>query len=238
MKKILAAVDGSAMSLVALRYGAEIAVRAKGSVRAVFVKDVKVLESSALAAAHVATETLEAAVAHEAEESLGRARDVCGRVGLMKIATDVRRGVVPLVLLEASAGSDLVTMGRWGGNALWATGLLGSAVEAVVRKIGKPVLVASGPFQEPRRIVAAFDGSPFAQRALELANEAAGLFGLHAQTLTVTEGDPVAEIAGEATAETITFMGAFGHSPMRELVLGSVTEQVMRKARGPVVLCR
>ncbi len=236
MKTILAAVDGSPMSLVALRHGAEIALRAGAAVRAVFVKDVKILESSALASTPIAA-TLEAAIAREAEDALGRARDQCGRLGL-KVATDVRRGVVPLVLLEESRGADLLTMGRWGEHALWATGLLGSAVEAVVRKVGKPVLVASGPYLEPRRVVAAYDGSPFATKALALAEEVAKALGRKLETLRVERGDPAIEIAGEATADTITFMGAYGHSPLRELVLGSVTEQVMRMARGPVVLCR
>jgi nucleotide-binding universal stress UspA family protein len=236
MKTILGAVDGSAMSLVALHYGAEIALRAGAGVRAVFVKDVKLLETGALATTPIAA-TLEAAIAREADEALGRARDQCGRLGL-KIATDVRRGVVPLVLLEEARDADLLTMGRWGEHALWATGLLGSAVEAVVRKVGKPVLVASGPYHEPRRVIAAFDGSPFATKAKGLAEAVAGVMGLELETLTVEKGDPVTEIAGEADEGTITFMGAYGHSPLRELVLGSVTEQVMRKARGPVVLCR
>lgn len=237
MKSILAAVDGSPMSLVALHYGAEIALRAQGTVRAVFVKDVKILESSALAATPVA-KTVEDAIAREAEESLGRARDLGFRLGL-RIATDVRRGVVPLVLLEESQGADLVTMGRWGGNALWATGLLGSAVEAVARKIGKPVLVASGPYEAPRRVLAAYDGSPFAEKALALATEVATAFGLPVTKVTVEPGkNPVAELAAESTPETILFMGAYGHSQFHELVLGSVTEQVMRKAKGPVVLCR
>ncbi len=237
-KRIVAAVDGSSDSLVALHYGAEIALRTGAAVRAVFVKDVKILESGALtAAAAPLGAALEEALAHEAEEALGRARDQCGRLGL-KLATDVRRGVVPLVLLEESRDQDLLTMGRWGENALWATGLLGSAVEAVVRKVGKPVLVASGPCVAPLRIVVAFDDSPFARRAADLADAVGAAFGLPVERLTFDDRDPAAEIAAEAAPDTLTFMGAYGHSPLRELCLGSVTEQVMRSARGPIVLCR
>lgn len=266
MKRVLAAVDGSAMSLVALHHGAELAGRTGASVRAVFVKDVKVLESGALAARPV-HDTVEAAVAAEAASALGRARDLCGRLGV-PIETEVRRGVVPLVLVEEAREADLLTMGRWGEHALWSTGLLGSAVECVVRKVQKPVLVASGPYAPARRALVAFDGSPHARKALALAAEIAGRLddrtltllavgddaarretlldeadeiaraaGLGARRLS-NAGDPAAEIASEADPETIVFMGAYGHSPMRELVLGSVTEHVMRKARGPVVLCR
>lgn len=237
MKLVVAAVDGSTPSLLALRYGAEIAARAGAALRAVFVKDVKLLESGALMAVR-GGEEVEEAIGREAEEALGRARDRCGRLGL-RITTKVKRGVVPLVLCDEARDADLLTMGRWGENALWATGLLGSAVEAVVRKVGKPVLIASGAYKTPKRVVAAYDGSPLAKRALALAEEVAGALGLEVETLTVSKGRNAAqEIAGEATPDTITFLGAYGHSPLRELVLGSTTEQVMRRAKGPVVLCR
>lgn len=237
LRTVLAAVDGSADSLVALHYGAEVALRARASVRALFVKDVKLLESSALASC-AAQPAVEDAVAREAEGALGRARDLCGRLGL-RVTTDVRRGVVPVVLVEESREADLLTMGRWGEHALWAGGLLGSAVEAVVRKVGKPVLVASGPHEPVRRVLVAYDGSPFAERAKALASDVAALYGLPLESFTAPAASSAAdEIASEATAGTLLFMGAYGHSPMRELVLGSVTEQVMRKAKGPVALCR
>jgi nucleotide-binding universal stress UspA family protein len=265
MKQIVAAVDGSVMSLVALHYGAEIARRVGARVRVVFVKDIKLLESGALARGP-AHETLEAAVAAEAEAALGRARDRCGRLGVVT-ETVVRRGVVPVVLCEEAREADLLTMGRWGEHALWATGLLGSAVECVVRKVQRPVLVASGPYEAPRRALVAFDGSAHARTALALGIEVAERIGLPLALLTVgddparraaaldeaaaaceaaglrpvrlsNKGEPAAEIASEASPETLVFMGAYGHSPMRELVLGSVTEQVMRAARGPIVLCR
>ncbi|GIW73365.1 MAG: universal stress protein UspA [Planctomycetota bacterium] len=269
---VVAAVDGSSMSLVALQYGAEIARRSGAWLRAVFVKDVKLLESGALAEPP-ARETIEAAVAAEAQEALGRARDLVGRLG-MALESDIRRGVVPLVLCEEAAEADLLTMGRWGEHALWSTGLLGSAVECVVRKVGKPVLVASGPYRAPRRVLVAYDGSEHAQHALRLGAHVAGLFRVPLALLHVNpdqeegmallakaerlahanppagggaplevrrlvhEGERAAEIAAEADEHTLTFMGAYGKSPMRELILGSVTAQVMRKARGPVVLCR
>lgn len=265
IERVVAAVDGSAMSLVALHHGADLARRTGGAVRAVFVKDVKILESGALASGPV-HEKVEAALAAEAEAALGRARDLCGRMGVA-IETVVRRGVVPLVLVEETRDADLLTMGRWGEHALWATGLLGSAVECVVRKVARPVLVASGPYEPPRRTLVAYDGSPQAEKALAFAIDAGRALGERLTVLVVggeksarealldraeaaaragglacerlsNEGDPVAEIASEAGPETLVCMGAFGHSPMRELVLGSVTEQIMRMARGPVVLCR
>ncbi len=272
VEHVLAAVDGSADSSVALRYAAEIARAFGGRVRALFVKDVKMLASTALAALPSLGERLEAAVAAEADEALGRARDVCGRLGV-PFETEAVRGVVPLVLVEAAARADLVAMGRWGDHALWATGLLGSAVECVVRKVQRPVLVCSGTHEPARRVLVAHDGSERARSALFLGAAVASACGLPLALLHVEGRDagaadratailrgaaadleahfpglaredllhggvPAPEIAAEADPRTLTFMGAYGHSPMRELILGSVTEEVMRRARGPVVLCR
>jgi len=237
LRKVLSAVDGSGDSLAAMRHGVEIALRAKGEVRALFVKDVKLLEASALASCKDAAPAVEEAVTREADGALGRARDLCGRLG-QTLTCDVRRGVVPLVLVEESAGADLLTMGRWGEHETWSGGLLGSAVEVVVRKVKLPVLVASGAYTPTTRVAVAFDGSSFSVHAKAIATRVAALLGLAVEIVEVPQRNAAAEIAAEATPETMLFMGAYGHSPLRELVIGSVTEQVMRRAKGPVVLCR
>jgi nucleotide-binding universal stress UspA family protein len=272
IEHIVAAVDGSPMSLVALHYGAELARRSGAWIRGVFVKDVKMLESGALVedAVH---DQIEKAVTAEAQEALGRARDLVGRLG-MALETDTHRGIVPQVLCEEAQNADLLTMGRWGENELWATGLLGGAVECAVRKVNKPVLVASGPYRAPKRVLVAYDGSEYSLRALRMGAYVAGIYRVPLALLTVCwhaeeggvlleqaekiahenppqgaggpveirklvhDGERAPEIAAEADPDTLTFMGAYGKSPMRHLILGSVTAQVMRAAKGPVVLCR
>ncbi len=274
--RVLCAVDGSPTSLVALRHGAEIARLSGARLRALFVKDRKILESGALADPTI-HDKIETAIETEARHALGRARDLVGRLG-MTLETDVRVGVVPQVLCEAARDADLVTMGRWGENEMWATGLLGGAVECVVRKVDKPVLVASGAYRPPRRVLVAYDASDFARRALELGAYVAALHRIPLALLTICwhaeegaallaaaepiareaaagadpnadgdaleliklvhDGERATEIAAEADPHTLTFMGAYGKSPMRHLILGSVTAQVMRAAEGAVVLCR
>ncbi|MHC4831817.1 MAG: universal stress protein [Planctomycetota bacterium] len=267
MKLTVAAVDGSPMSLVALHYGAEIAKRLGAKIRAVYVEDQKLLGTGLLAEAPV-HDQLETALEAEAKETLYRASDRVARLG-MPLETRSRRGVVPLVLCEEAEDADLITMGRWGEHAIWATGMLGSAVECVVRKVGKPVLVASSAYQQPKRVLVPYDGSTGSEKALGWGAELAGAFEvpLVLQTVNLNEeaaaelldaatskareiradltierlsyhGDRSAEIASEAGPDTLTCMGAYGHSPLRELILGSVTAQVMRLAKGPLLLCR
>jgi nucleotide-binding universal stress UspA family protein len=59
----------------------------------------------------------------------------------------------------------------------------------------------------------------------------------HAQLL---HGDPETEILNERLkiSADLIVMGAFGHSRVRELVLGSTTSHVIRKSEVPVLLAR
>ncbi len=54
------------------------------------------------------------------------------------------------------------------------------------------------------------------------------------------KGEPGEEIVKTATEENcwLIAMGAYGHSKIRELILGSTTEEVIRKAEIPVLLYR
>jgi nucleotide-binding universal stress UspA family protein len=53
--------------------------------------------------------------------------------------------------------------------------------------------------------------------------------------VTVAEGDVVAEILAEAESADMVVMGTHGRSGFDRLVLGSVTEKVLRKAKCPVL---
>ncbi len=52
-----------------------------------------------------------------------------------------------------------------------------------------------------------------------------------------TAEDKILEVASTQNADLIV-MGAYGHSHLRELMLGSVTNQVIRKSSVPVLLTR
>jgi nucleotide-binding universal stress UspA family protein len=60
---------------------------------------------------------------------------------------------------------------------------------------------------------------------------------VHAQLM---HGDPETEIlrCGEKTGADLIVMGAYGHTRIRELILGSTTSHVVRKATVPVLLVR
>ncbi|MFO7651669.1 MAG: universal stress protein [bacterium] len=173
-------------------------------------------------------------------------------------------GVVTHSIITAADDADLVVMGRRGENSQWAGPLLGSTLEAVARAIRKPVLVTADKPVEQKRVLAAYDGSRHAQAALDAAAEFARAAGLELVVLCVAEPveaerlideargrtGPVAAVIGTGpvaecivrTADeqgcTMVAMGAYGHSMVRELVIGGVTVQVLRKTRWPVLLAR
>jgi len=55
-------------------------------------------------------------------------------------------------------------------------------------------------------------------------------------TFSVETGDPATAIIKHCADDTLVVMGAYGHSRLYHMVLGSVAEQVMRFASGPALL--
>ena len=78
-----------------------------------------------------------------------------------------------------------------------------------------------------------------ASKALNEAIKQAQKHGLKARAQLV-HGDAEAEILKycEKSGATLIVMGAYGHTHIRELILGSTTSHVMRKATVPVLLVR
>ncbi len=176
-------------------------------------------------------------------------------------------GSVPHVLAEKSELADLLVMGRGGEHGEWLNGLLGSTTEAVVRHADCPVLVTGREQARLERILVAYDGSSHARNALQFATsmgeawsvpfevlmigddgcealmeEARTYLEAHALEIeyTVLEGDPrdvIVDYSKEHETDLIV-MGAYGHSRVRELLLGSTTQYVINHSPCPVLLVR
>jgi nucleotide-binding universal stress UspA family protein len=191
------------------------------------------------------------------------------RAAGLECTTRLETGVVSRVICEAAAAHDAIVVGRRGEHAVWSGFLLGSTVEEVVRGCAKPVLVTPAQAQPVTRILAAYDGSRTANRALGLAatlaagldlplvvvcvssderegratlGEAEAYLEPHKlRTKAVLEsGAPVDGILQVAQREScdLIIMGAFGHSRVRELFVGSTTDGILRVAELPVLLYR
>ena len=170
------------------------------------------------------------------------------------------------LLAEAARGADLTILAQEGGSGLEALApqpihhvilSAGGPVLVLPRAapaatLGKHVVVAWNGSREAAR--AAKDAVPFLVRAdavivVAAGEEAAasldaatGLLKRHGAKVTVRQvemgrghGTTLLEAAAAESADLLV-MGAYGHSRLREIVLGGATRDVLRGARMPVLL--
>ena len=176
-------------------------------------------------------------------------------------------GLIAHCIVERSELSDLIVMGRSGEHSGFLAGLLGSTAQAVIRRAHCPVLVTGRAEAGLRRFLVAYDGSVHAKKALQMAAALAETWGVPFDVLVVGEtgiegrfsearsyleaheveaeyisrtGDPsesIVAVAAEHAADLVV-MGAYGHTKVRELVVGSTTDYAIHHAPCPVLLTR
>ena len=158
-------------------------------------------------------------------------------------------------------------MGRGGEHTQWLDGLVGSTTAAVVRRASQPVLVTAVDTPGRKRFMVAYDGSAHAKKALQTAasigldwempchvlvvgekkaeallEEARFYLDAHALAVdyVIRQGDPsetIVAYAGECESDLLV-MGAYGHTKVRELVVGSTTAYAMNRSPCPLLLTR
>ena len=187
--------------------------------------------------------------------------------GVPEVALTQRHGSVVETVAEFEAGADLVVIGKRGEAADFAVGHLGASLERVVRASARPVLVASRAFRPIGRVLIAYDGGPAASKAVDYAARQAVLKGLDCHVVTVAplgggsslerpaealrrggleltaevlHGEPERAIAAYVAAAGVDLlvMGAYGHSRVRALLVGSTTTALLRACRIPVLVFR
>ena len=188
--------------------------------------------------------------------------------GATQVRTLHRHGGIVETILEREAEARVVVIGKRGAGHEFATDHIGSKIERVVRASDRPILIASRAIKELREVVFAYDASKAANHALErllnsplfnglpvhivmadggggahrtaLDGAAEQLRASHAVRTTVRAGKPEAVI-GDVVAQTpgaLLVMGAYGHSPLRTLIVGSTTTAMIRTVHVPVLLVR
>jgi len=275
-KTILVPLDGSEYSQTALDYAIRIGDKYNAHLQLLHVIDVRALEgpllhdiSASLGAAPLVNyqSQIRAILEERGRAILKSAEELVQESGL-KYASNLTVGIVNKEIIDAATHVDLVTMGRHGEHASWSSVLLGSTLEAVVRKANRPILVTSDQVQTVSKILIAYNGDEHATQALHVAANMASEIDLEvivlvvgdeewatekledAKTyldpfqLTVTylheDGAPEKSIIAVADAQLcdIIVMGAYGENRIHELLLGSTTETVMRNTMIPILLVR
>lgn len=188
--------------------------------------------------------------------------------GVAEVRTLHRHGGIVETIIEREADARVIVIGKRGASHEFATDHIGSKIERVVRASNKPILIASRHAEEPRMIVFAYDASPAAGRALERLVNSPLFAGLpvhivmadsdseahrraledaatqlrigHEVTTTLQKGKPeqvIADVVARTPGAMLT-MGAYGHSPLRTLIVGSTTTTMIRTVKAPVLLVR
>ncbi len=184
-----------------------------------------------------------------------------------EVKTTQRHGSLVETLDEFEKDAALVVLGKRGEHADFSKGHLGSNLERVIRSAKIPVLVAAREFKPIGSFLLAFDGGPSALKAVHHAATNPLLNGLDCHLIMVGKsdhersledaavalrgagfavsadllpGDPDEVIAAEVEKRGIGLlvMGAYGHSRVRQFILGSTTTHLIRTCHVPVMLFR
>ncbi len=187
--------------------------------------------------------------------------------GVSAVEERLRSGDVVDTLLEFEKGADLVVIGKRGEAADFAKLHLGSNLERVLRASTRPVFVAARAFRPIRRFIVAFDGGPSATKAIDhlvasplLKGAACELVMVSSKpsderldraaarlreagydvTATLEKGEPDEVIAAHVKRDDVDLivMGAYGHSRIRNFLIGSTTSEIVRACLRPVLMFR
>ncbi|OHC07349.1 MAG: hypothetical protein A2545_01410 [Planctomycetes bacterium RIFOXYD2_FULL_41_16] len=281
IKQILVATDGSENSLTAADYAINLARLFNATIRGLFVKDVKILTGplihdigtsiGGMVPYGTFNQTIRELLESQADAALNQVEGKCAQAKVT-FTREIREGIVSREIIKSADDCDLIAMGKMGAHAEWRDVFLGTNVEYVVRQTHKPVLITPSEYKPFRKMLIAYDGSSFADKALRSGTEIAQAMKLPITVVCVADKKDEAlqtlskaktflegyKLAVDAVAKEesdhavgilevcndedskfdILVMGAYGHSRLQEMILGSTTVRVMRSTNCSILLCR
>ncbi|WP_420024441.1 universal stress protein (plasmid) [Cereibacter azotoformans] len=179
----------------------------------------------------------------------------------------LRQGDLIDTVAEIEPSVRALVVGKRGEAAGFASDHLGSNLERILRATTVPVFIATAGYRPVRKVLVAFDGgassrvaidrmaaSPVfrdlaitlacaggddADRKLERARGTLLAAGIEAETCVVS-GEPEVALEEKIEAEgfDLLVMGAYGHSRIRSLIIGSTTTAMIRSCTIPILVYR
>lgn len=196
---------------------------------------------------------------------LESAQQRAAAAGATEIRTRQRHESFIESLVELQNHARLFVLGQHDAQHKPKRFLLDQNLESAIRVLQRPVLVANASFQEPRNFMIAFDGSSTGRKTVEMVAGSPLLQGLPCQVVTVgkhhdalewalntlssagldatsyqLEGEAAPALLDHAQSQQIELliMGAYGHSRIRHLVVGSTTTMLLQQSTLPVLILR
>jgi len=279
IKAILVCTDGSEYSRVACQYALSLAQKLEAGLTGLHVLDSRMLEGPLMAdiSGWIGAQPYGGQLQQFRELLQQRGEAVieaflkqCKEAGV-EASGSMKMGHPAKVIVTEENKAELVIVGQRGEHADLTGDLMGSHAERIVRHSLKPCMVTPATHREIKHVLAAYDGSGHASKALHEAIELVKGAGMKLTVLTVGENlqeqdvnqvaedglqlarahdveatsvvvegnvmENILEKTGELEADLIT-VGAYGHSRIHEMLLGSTTTQLIAKADVPVMLVR
>lgn len=279
IKSLMVFTDGSPGGDVACNYAIFLAQRLKARLGGCHVLDSRMLEGPLMADISgwigaqpygAQLQQFRILMQQKGESIMAAFAKACEEAGVDAEA-EIKMGHPARVILEEETRTELVVLGQNGEHAEITGEMIGSTVERVTRHSIKPCLVTPARFRPIGRILAAYDGSGHASKALHEAIELALALQAPLVILTVAEDqeagrarevaedglrmarahecaaanlvvqgrpDQVILTRAEELGCDLIVVGAYGHSRIRAMILGSTTQTLVSRSHLPVLLVR
>ena len=186
--------------------------------------------------------------------------------GVNIVSSQLRHGEIVETVEDFEA--DLIVIGKGGEASDLNKLHLGSNLERVVRSSHKPVLVAARDFRPIKSALVAFDGGNSVKLAIDYMVEHPAFNNIECTLLAVNaQGDTAEQLeqaanrlrsagysmttqvesgqveniiarAIENESHDLLIMGAYGHSRIRNMIIGSTTTEMVRACQVPVLMFR
>ncbi|WP_022670772.1 universal stress protein [Hippea alviniae] len=256
IKNILACVDSSDYGVSVSRFSCFIAKKFNAHVKGFHVIDIMQLEgpfmydlSGALGFEPFGdfSSKIRAILEEKGKNVLMAFESIAKDFGV-EYSSEMETGVVSSTILSAESEYDIVCLGLKGVNEDYERGILGSNIESVLRRSKKTLLVVPKHFYTPSVVLAFVNEKEISLKAYEYAKAFADRFGIEFKAIyfkkndvslpddvEVREADRVADAIEEEIKKVekpIVFMGAYAKSKLKEILLGSTTENVLKKELG------
>ena len=203
----------------------------------------------------------------EVSEMRERFRQRCEEAGVVGYLVVEVGEVVPMIC-DRSRWTDLVTLPLTYPPTAQLLARLTSSFSVLLRRCPRPLLVVPQRTTGLNSLLLAYDASPKSLEALYVATYLSGTWGVPLEVITVMEdkvthraldeareyieqhgvvatyhdktgraADAILRHAEEQQSELLV-MGGYGHSSVREVVVGGTVDQLLREARRPMLICR
>lgn len=196
LKRLIVGFDGSPSSFTAANYALELGSRLNLPVIGIYVIDKRLLDETLLEdLAGILGFTFYLGISQKVKEALEKKADVLfkefaalGREKGARVSLVQVEGIPYEEIAREADEEDMIFIGHRGTEIVKGL-LIGSTAERIVRKAPCPVFVAREKYKPIKRIGVAFDGSPVAKKALQVAAELAKGYNAYTEVIFVEPND-------------------------------------------------